>query len=292
LLLDIWVSDISNDSLNRAERRWQEVNGYKTEHSVHFSSALTELPDVLDVVIVSTSADVRANIVSSIAQACKVRYWLLEKVLAQNYSEILGMIFSTASSNGAWVNTPMHMWSLYSNIRKQYNESRLIHASFEEFRGLACSSIHYIDLVSRWNNSTPVSIDTSYLDDKWHPAERKNFWEIYGTLLIDFSDGLKLKLSSKEKDRNYKVKLNIQKDELNVFEKDGFAQSRDGKVIHGECELQSQLTAPLLESILTKGSCNLPTLKESAEQHRLYLNSLIDHWNNHMTDHCSRIPIT
>jgi hypothetical protein len=45
--------------------------------------------------------------------------------------------------------------------------------------------------------------------------------------------------------------------------------------------------------LLSEGaSCGLPTLAESAQQHALLLNTLLEYWNPHMPDTVERLPIT
>ena len=290
--LDIIVSDVSPESLARAEVRWQEVDGHNTFHQVRYLVGLSEVPDEIDVAIIATSSDVRAAVVLKLSEISVVKYWVLEKVLAQSENELIAIQAAICNDSSVWVNTPMYMWTLYSNIRNNYVDKYIIEASFEGFAGLACNAIHYIDFVSRWNKSIPISINTNGLQNHWYPAKRNNFFEVYGELLIDFNDGSKLKLSSNPDDINYIVNLKINHDEWRVFESEGIAYSADGKIIDGKCDYQSQLSAPLVESIIQSGYCDLPTISESIVQHKILLVSLLEHWNQCMPNKLDRLPIT
>jgi len=290
--LDIIVSDISPESLARAEIRWQEVVGHNTRHHVRYVVGLSEVPAEVEVAIIATLADVRAAAVEQLTELSAVRYWVLEKVLAQSLNELIAIQTAICNGSSVWVNTPMYMWTLYSNIRNKYINKYPIEASFEGFAGLACNAIHYIDFVSRWNKSFPISINTKGLQNQWYPAKRINFFEVYGELLIDFNDGSKLKLSSNPGDIDYRVNLKVNNDEWHVFESEGMANSSDGKIIDGKCDYQSQLTAPLVESIIQNGYCDLPTISESIVQHKIFLVSLLEHWNQCMPNKLDRLPIT
>ena len=57
-------------------------------------------------------------------------------------------------------------------------------------------------------------------------------------------------------------------------------------------ELQSEMTARIVDSILKTGSCELPSLQESAHIHRIFLSALIFHWNQNFDRKKSFIPIT
>ena len=290
--LDIWVSDVSADSLARAKVRWQEVDSPKTEHQVQYITGLTELPSEIDLVIVATSADVRASVVVQLVEKITVRNWVLEKLLAQSDIEILSIQAAIGKNSLAWVNTPMYMWPLYKNIRAQYAGTQPITVCFEGLSGLACNAIHFIDFVGRWNKSSPIAINTSGLLKEWRPAKRIDFYEVYGELLVNFDDGSKLKIGSSADDLKYRVNIKVQRDEWHVFESEGIAKSQDGRTVHGTCGFQSQLTAPLVESILQNGFCDLPSLSMSAVQHRIYLGELLDHWNRYMPNKLDRLPIT
>lgn len=288
--LEIHVFDPSPESLVRAEQRWNEMQP-RAAHEVRYVTSLSSLPKNMDLAIVATTADVRAWLVAEIARHADISYWVLEKVLAQSVGEIADLQ-RTLQGRSAWVNTPMHLWPLYRNTRQIYQGSVPVEASFEGFRGLACNAIHYIDFVSRWNGATVTQVDASRLKPEWYAAKRDGFYEIDGDICVSFSDGSKLKVGSDRDNLGYQVKLKIGLDEWSVSEKEGEAQSADGRIVEGGIEFQSQLTAPMVQAIFADQPCGLPTLEESGQQHTLFLNALLAHWNEHMPNKLDRLPIT
>lgn len=290
--LDIWVYDPSIASLERAKQRWGEVAPIHTQHTVKYVSAIDGLPESLDLVVVATTADARARVVAQLAKQTVVANWVLEKVLAQSHDELSRIQKAIGSAARAWVNTPMHMWSLYKELRKQYPGEVPIKANFKGFRGLTCNAIHYVDFVCRWNNTEVLSTDTTELQSSWYPSKREGFFEIDGVLQFSFTDGSVLRLASNRENLGYQAHIVIGDDEWQVFEADGYAQTASGKRIGGSIEFQSQLTAPMMESIFSKRSCELPTLAQSVGQHQHYLSVLLGHWNAHMPDQRSTLPIT
>ena len=290
--LDVWVYDPSIASLARAEQRWREVTPSTSEHTVQYLSEISGLPESLDLVIVATTADVRAGVVAQVAQHARVSNWVLEKVLAQNLDELAQIERAIGSVARAWVNTPMHMWSLYLELRKQYPGEIPIKCNFAGFRGLACNAIHYVDFVSRWNNAQVIGADTSGLHSSWYPAKREGFFEIDGELRFSFADGSTLRLASDREHLGYQAQIVIGDDDWQVFEAGGFAQTPSGKRIDGATEFQSQLTARMMESIFEQRACELPTLAQSLSQHKHVLSALLAHWNAHMPDQRTTLPIT
>ena len=63
-----------------------------------------------------------------------------------------------------------------------------------------------------------------------------------------------------------------------INESDGVARRSDGFSQPGVYELQSEMTPRLVDSILTSGTCALPTLGASVGIHRVLLQGLSDHW--------------
>ena len=105
----ITVVDPSADSLARAEKRWAEVDGPKSLHSVRWCTDIRDVGADIDLAIVATAADIRANVVSALAAGRTVRYWVLEKVLAQAAAQLDRLKLATRDAEGVWVNTPRRM---------------------------------------------------------------------------------------------------------------------------------------------------------------------------------------
>lgn len=275
--LSIWVLDSSEASLARARQRWEEVASTGDAHRVRYVERVTDLPELLDLAVVATTADVRPELSLAIATQAKVENWIYEKVLAQDSSG-LRMLADCVGSGRAWVNTPRHLWSLYRQLRQRFGGEPLS-ARFEGFQGLACNTIHYLDFVSRWNNADVAVVDTRDLEPQWQPAKREGFYEVEGQLRAEFSDGSRLLLASGAGGEEYKVTLQSGAQEWHVFEAKGYATSGQGERIEGDSALQSALTAPLMADIFHRGTCQLPTLERSVQQHEKFLTALLAHWH-------------
>lgn len=288
--LDIWVFDVSTESLIRAEQRWNEVQP-RSDHKVRYVADIDALPSALQVAIVATTADVRTNLVERIANACDVRYWILEKVLGQNREDLF-RLKKILHGSEAWVNTPRHQWELYCALHRQYPDSPAMEATFENFRGLACNAIHFVDFVCRWSGAQLVEVNTSGLHAEWYESKRRGFYEVAGRLEMRFSDGSRLTLASQRGNLPYSASLTVKGQEWKIDEAKGIASTPDGQMVEAKTELQSQLTAPTVRAILAGVPCGLPTLTESIQQHGVFLDALIAHWNTYMPNKTDRIPIT
>ena len=135
-------------------------------------------------------------------------------------------------------------------------------------------------------------MDTSGLHTEWYESKRLGFYEVDGCLKMRFSDGSRLTLASKCGNLAYSARLKMKGQEWVIDEAKGIASTADGRKVEGRTDFQSQLTAPTVRAILTGVPCGLPTLTESIQQHEVFLDSLIEHWNTYMPNKSDRIPIT
>jgi hypothetical protein len=156
---------------------------------------------------------------------------------------------------------------------------------------LACNSIHFIDLVSWWTGAILVSVDGRGLGD-WHPSKRAGFQEVCGSLDLNFSDGTSLELSSNQSVLPLRIEVDTPEGSWLIEEAAGKAVGPYGQKIVGQLSFQSALTAPLVDRILSTGCCDLPTLEESAAQHRPLLQALLEHWNCSQGRQDFSVPIT
>ena len=251
--LSITVVDTLAESLVNARLRWIEVGGDSSFHQVHFLKHIpSDLPEI-DLVLLATSSLNRADLVKSIADSSNVRFWVIEKVLAQSSTEVLSIQSATSAYSCSWVNIPRRMMKWHQSLRKCFLGHAPVSVSFSGGGwGLACNSIHFLDLVAWWTGESLVSVDCKDLDDNWHVTKRIGYYDITGSLKATFSGGSLLYLSSKDTASNEQL-LQV---ELNngvvweINENSGLASCTDGQRIGGRIEYQSQLSGSLVDNIL------------------------------------------
>ena len=160
--------------------------------------------------------------------------------------------------------------------------------------GLACNSVHFIDLVAWWTGESLVSVDCEDLDHNWHESKRTGYYEVNGSLKATFSGGSLLQLTSK-KGASDKEHLRVELNNGVIWEIDessGVASSSDGQRIGGRLEFQSQLSGRLVDNILQDNKCVLPSWDESSQMHSIFLNAMLNHWNSSQNRDDIFLPIT
>jgi len=290
---NITVIDPSSHSLSAAKKKWVEAGGDCSCHKIFWSETLPENIKTYDLAIIATSSKKRALLIKDIALKINIKYWVLEKILAQSSQELSMIKSATYNAKGVYVNTPRRQMSFYQNIKSKFPNKPLQVKKTGGLWGLACNAIHFIDLVAWWTGESLVSIDTKRLHTNWFKSKRKGYFEVTGELLAKFSGRTELSLHSSHdaKDEALIVEFS-NKDSCTIYENKGTALFSNGDVVNESFKLQSEMTGVMIRKILTEGTCDLPTLQESSKLHAIFLDAMLEHWNrsNNLNDKLT--PIT
>lgn len=294
--LDISVIDPSSDSLLLTRTRLGEVEVGNSSTRVEF---MDKLPHGLafDIAVIATTSDIRLSVVSSLLESCNVGYLILEKVLfvkEKDYQDASKLFKEKHVS--AWVNCPRRMFEAYSSICKTMEEDTGVSLTVSGYSwGLACNSIHFIDLFAFLTNCYNIEIDGKGLT-KVVEGKRKGFYEIYGVLTGVDSDGNSFSLECVE-DELLSVKVVIKSDQREIV-----IYETEGKIIHVENSevtewpfkplFQSELTNLTIDELLADGLCSLTSYSQSQALHLPLINVLKKHIevsNGESLEYC---PIT
>jgi hypothetical protein len=294
--LKIYVHDFNEEALLKARQRWDEVSN-SNNHEVLYITSLELLPKNIDIAIVATTASVRLSATSNICNCTKVKYWVLEKVLAQNEHEI-DQILSLIDSSKAWVNTPRRLMSWHQNIKNNLDWDSPVNFLVKGGSwGLACNAIHFLDLFSWWSGESLKSVNTENLNKDWFKSKRAYYWEVLGELKVEFSNGSKATIYADQSSEPVLIKVENNYSESTNYswlinEAEGMALRSDGAEISGNMNFQSEITAPMIDSIIDNGFCDLPLLKDSAELHRVFIREMHRHWKKSGNPAATFVPIT
>jgi predicted dehydrogenase len=291
--LNVYVQDISAESLERANARWKEVKNQDSHHQVFFIQNFDELPGSVDIAIISTSAGVRPEVVEMVANATNVEYWILEKVLAQSEDDIARIGSVVIDSKGAWINTTRRIMKWHQDIKSQISAAGPIILDISGGSwGLASNAVHFLDMLCWWTGERLEHLDTKGLASDWVESKRQGYYEIFGTMVANVSGGSIATISATEEISPHIIRLTDDNFEWTIDETSRFARRSDGLVITGQIEVQSTLTAGLIKDIMETGTCGLPTFDESATLHRVFLKALQEHWNKQPGKPKDSLPIT
>ena len=94
------------------------------------------------------------------------------------------------------------------------------------------------------------------------------------------------------KNHPFSLKVEGKKYFWEIYDPNGVLSGPNGLLITGKNEMQSLMTTRLVDTLLTDGDCDLPKLSESVEMHRVFLRSLLEHWNSVNGTQGDTLPIT
>lgn len=296
----IYVLDTSIHSLNVAKARAEEITNID---NVNFITDWGDLPKELDLVIVATGANVRANVVTQLLENFKVCYLLLEKILFQDlesYNKIALLLSKTETLT--WVNHPRRMLEHYGNIKKtiaETNEKVAFHAIGSNW-GLACNALHLIDLCAFLTGSSVETTDMDWIDHVVHESKRENCIEFTGSVkgtMKDKSAFLITSLDGEIGDATIYVSTNsnrwiIQEGNaqkiIHLSKLNGFNEN----IVQFKTEFQSSLTTRIANDIFEFGKCNLPTYDEASISHIPFIDASLKKYMEISGNETNICPIT
>ena len=291
--LRIYIYDINKESLYTAEQRWNQVRNQDQIHKLSFHDSLDFMPPYFDVVIVSTSADTRARVLTTLCKRTCVRYWILEKVLTQGQEDLDRLLLQVGTNSKIWVNIPRRIMPWHQEIRSRLGLKHPLTLNIHgNAWGLACNSVHFLDLCAWWTGETLTRVDTTQLDPKWFESKRSGFWEVNGTLKASYSKGSKAILSSTNEGNSLSIEVSDKEQSWRISEVNGIAQKSDGSLIKGKLLYQSEMTGEFVETIVKTGCCELPTMREASDVHRIFIQALVNHWKQAGHPNATYVPIT
>ena len=294
--LIITVVDISPVALKLSKKRAKEKKFGNKKTTVIYK---TKIPKnkFFDVCIISTNADKRAKVTLDLLAYCKIRYLVFEKVVFQKKQDFktISKILKKKEIN-AWVNCPRRTFHIYRDIKKKINlniplKMEVTGSSW----GMACNSIHFIDLFSYMVNDTNFIITEKNFSKNVFKSKRgKNFYEINGSmkgtnrkhsLIISCKENKDYSLNVKIKNGNIEHTVDENK-KICIKNINGLMKSQKIKIPY-----QSDVTGKIIDSLINK-KCRLVSYENSSKHHILLLETIKSHLSRILRRKLSRCPIT
>lgn len=297
---NIEVVDPFPASLEVAQARFNEMQSNPNISDISFYSSVSELSHNIDLAIIATNADIRAQVIRTLLKHCDVKNLVLEKVLFQKsheYTEIQAVL--EEKNVKAWVNHPRRMFPYYSKLKELIAGSKQVSYQVQGGDwGLACNGLHFIDHLAFLTGCEDLEIDTARLNTSVMSSKRKDYLEVSGILAGKIGQH-PFELFCHEDASP--VVITICSDNLNAIidEGNGWVRmstkenrwqwlEKEEKIIY----FQSELSSKIAEDIIEKGGCDLPTFADAAKLHIPFINALLKHINQYDAVKHTACPIT
>lgn len=282
-LCEIHLVDPFAESLASAKARFEVIPANFNIVGLRGHAGISSLPQILDLVILATTSDVRLAAMRSLLRHSEVRFMLLEKVLfpeVSDYDEAAELL--ERSSVRAWVNCSRRLFDVYINAREEFLTDRLIHMDVTGGTwGLGCNGIHFLDLMAFLTGEMPNHFNISGLSPGSIPAKRGGFLEFSGTIAAATSAAVISLTAHEFSSARHLVTLRGEELSYVIDESAGryWKMVRDGTWTTGEFQVpfQSQMTGNVANRLFSAGECGLPRFEESSKVHQPFLAALIRH---------------
>lgn len=296
--LEIWVVDNSTESLKIARERYDSMNTSGGEHILHYQNQLPK-NYVFDVAIIATASEPRAVLTKQLLKKNKVKYLILEKLLftKKNDYTIIDKLLKSKKVK-TWVNCPMRMMPFYAGLKKGFRGKKITYILHGNQSGLATDLIHHLDYMAYLTGSKIFSLDTHLLDKKTKESKRKGYLEITGTLIAEFKDGSTGLFRCDDKGLTPKIIEILSQDKIYIIREseNKVLVSKTPDWMWGEVDVsipyQSQLTTILVNNLLRKRTCDLPSYEESARYHLQSMEPLLKFLNTKSNKKYDKYPFT
>lgn len=292
--LNIYVSDPSSESLEISKERAGQI--IHKNKNINYIESSTQLPEDLTFVVVATNANVRLKVIEDLVKKSSVKYLVLEKVLFTNETEYEKALNIFKENNiDVFVNCPRRMFPFYQELRRKLSKENKIDFSYSGGEwGLACNSVHMLDLYSYLSNNYITDINCDLLTNVVE-SKRPGYCEVLGVLSSNESDGPRLLLKSTTNNVNNILEVSSEGLSVIIYETLGKAiiiekkDNWESHIVDFNVIYQSNLTNIVFESLLNNGICDLTTYDESMKIHLPFIKSMTDYFSNNNIDGC---PIT
>lgn len=298
--LKIFVVDPSAKSLQFAKERYDSAPAEKLSHGIKYYEEIPDEESPIDLAIIATCSDIRAEIIRKLFKKSKVRFLVLEKLLfgkREDYDSI-GKLIKKAGTK-TWVNCPRRMMSFYNNLQPEFLGRTIFYNAVWSGYDLATNAIQCLDHMVFLTGSDDFTIDTDGLDKQTVPSKRRGFLEFTGALRVLFKNGsIGDVVCFREGSVPVVVQFNCDQVRYVVRETESKAwisratNNWKWSEIKAPLIFQSRLTTQLAEDILTKGTCQLPIYEDSKKIHLQLLEPLLKFLNKHSIKKYNYFPFT
>ena len=296
--VEIYLVDPSEASLNLSLERHKQVDTKNTQQ-VHLLQSIEDLPKQLDLVIIACTSDIRFAVLENLANHTKAENIILEKILFQNlqhYSDVLQM--QNLNLDKVWVNFAQRLWPFFVDLKEQFfNDANLEINITGSNWGLGCNSVHNVDLADfLWSKPSKTH---AVLNKEVLPSKRAQFVEFSGEVVTEIEGGGRItQVCYAEGEAPFVITVSHPKLKQVWDVSNGVLLSSSAasgwKFIQTVLvpSYQSNLTTNVAESILTRGDCCLPKLRDACLTHISTLEALLVSCKNNGNDFGSSCPVT
>ena len=212
----------------------------------------------------------RIRLIKKIKELCKIKYFIVEKILESNIYNFDNITFNTKN---IFVNMPLRNMSPFRIISQNLNSKKVNATIKGKNWHMICNSLHYINYISYITSSMVEKILIKKLD-KPYKLVRKNFIDFHGNIKVFFENGSTLNIVSLKNTKKHYFNLKEGKKIFNYnFKND---QLKIGKNLFlCRREFVSKLSNKFYKNLVKNGKVKLPTFEEGLRENFLFIEEFV-----------------
>jgi predicted dehydrogenase len=211
----IYLVDVSTQSIrNSLDRFYEKDFGDRFQVRVVL---ISQIQDELDCAIISTDSFARSLVTEQLLKRTSVKSIVFEKFLFQTKEEYR-FVSELLSAYGvkAWVNQWMSSLDPFRDMVRWVSDGFRNMTVDGANWGLACNSVHFIELMQYLTDRKKLYLSESLLDREIIQSKRSGYLELTGSLIFQCEDGAKLILKSSNTPTDGLINVEINNDENSV----------------------------------------------------------------------------
>lgn len=234
---------------------------------------INQLPDDIEFAVIATTSNIRLNIFKYLILKKNIKKFLLEKVVFQSESQFLEAISIIEKYQvTAFCNFVNRYFPNYRLIKNQIIKNKPITmiVSGGEF-GLACNSLHYVDLFQYLTTSLPRLVSYNLIENTRKHKRGNQYKEIIGQMSWVTESGDKLVINS-QLERIGDVEISIQFEQNVHILNEGSCRhlviDQDNNISDSKFEiLYTSVLTNIIDLDIKNGTCLLPLVQDTKYIH-------------------------
>lgn len=277
--LDIHGLEPFEAARETAKSRFDEVN--QSGHALTLHADISDAPKAFDLLVISVDARNRLAALSTALGHAKVKSAVLEKTLFVRESEFeKARALLLAGNVKTWVNTSRNVWPGYEWLKSEV----AAHGPITGFKvsgsdwNMASNAIHFMAALEYISGYAVQELALKSDTVEVREAKRAGYREVTGVMSGALEDGTVFELASL---RNTGLPVDVT---VNIGERIyNISEGPQSVTVHPSHEtktfgmLHASQLEHMFESILTHGTCGLPSYDQSRALHQRLFNCLEDY---------------
>lgn len=260
--LDLTVLDPSQEALLRCEEEFRSEN---SAHTLKTVKDFENLSSSYHAMIITTCSDIRYELVTKFFEISSAKFVVLEKVPFQTKDEYLniGKLFRSRDVY-AVVHCPRPSFASYQALKQSLssNEKILNFTARGSHWGMACNSLHFLDLINFLSPSSNWQVSGAELDPGFINAKRDGFYEVNGKIQFENDRGVRGDLICFEEGPLTSIQILTNKRNIIIDESKQILLEIGVGTQQFKMNNVSELTGKYIDQYVLTGNCDLTNYED------------------------------